>query len=108
MNILKILITVTCLNLYQGRITTSASGKWSWDASNFHKDDFVDSMYTNPNHKPFRRGRDVDMKDKARAVCTAQNIQSAELLENCIFDVEVTGDTGMANQAAFSLGSSRF
>ena len=40
-----------------GRITavhndSGLKGTWSWNSSNFHNDDVMDSSYTDPNHVP--------------------------------------------------------
>ena len=42
---------------FSGRITANHSGSgllnsWSWNSSNFHVDDVLDSSYTNQEHKP--------------------------------------------------------
>ena len=60
MDILESFSLRTILNSLQnslGRITANHSGSglarsWSWNSSNFHVDDVLDSSYTDEHHKP--------------------------------------------------------
>ena len=51
--------------LYAGKIAKSfdgsgLNGTWSWSHSNFHKDDTLDSSYTDPRFVPLYSINDID------------------------------------------------
>ncbi|XP_068732633.1 uncharacterized protein [Montipora capricornis] len=89
------------------RISTSHSnsslrGTWSWNASNFHRDDVMDFSYTNPDFVPMYslEGIDSFIIAKAQAACSSLGLSNS-MLKSCVYDVSVTNDTSLTAQETF-------
>ncbi|XP_031566547.1 SCO-spondin-like isoform X2 [Actinia tenebrosa] len=88
--------------------TNNQSGlydSWSWNSSNFHADDVMDSTYTDPSHVPMYGLSNVssDLLKKSRQTCLARKLPD-NLLKSCIYDVAVTNDTSFAMQEVLLTG----
>ncbi|XP_035690546.1 uncharacterized protein LOC118425665 isoform X2 [Branchiostoma floridae] len=77
-------------------------GSWSWNSSNFHPDDVMDSAYSDPAHRPSVGidGLTQEQKEKAEEMCIALSL-TGTLLNQCIFDVSITNDTTFTEQEIF-------
>ncbi|XP_035690544.1 uncharacterized protein LOC118425664 [Branchiostoma floridae] len=77
-------------------------GSWSWNSSNFHPDDVMDSAYSDPAHRPSVGidGLTQEQKEKAEEMCIALGL-TGTLLNECIFDVSITNDTTFTEQEVF-------
>eukprot|EP00118_Oscarella_pearsei_P003217 m.13434 g.13434 ORF g.13434 m.13434 type:complete len:5185 (+) comp24805_c0_seq1:361-15915(+) len=92
------------------RISTSfdgsgLNGTWSWNHSNFHKNDKLDSSYTDPSFVPIYTINDIDpvTRKLAEDLCKQQSLDGV-LLTECIFDVAITNDTSLAQQETYKTG----
>ncbi|XP_078343101.1 uncharacterized protein LOC144628871 isoform X1 [Oculina patagonica] len=74
-------------------------GTWSWNSSNFHSDDVMDSSYNDPNFVPVYSldGISDAIISKATAACSSLGLSDA-MLKSCIYDVAVTNDTSLSDQ----------
>ncbi|XP_065830968.1 uncharacterized protein [Oscarella lobularis] len=81
------------------------NGTWSWNHSNFHKDDTMDSSYTDPKFVPLYSINDIDSSTRmiAESLCKQQGLDGVRLQE-CIFDVSITNDTTLAQQETYQTG----
>lgn len=74
-------------------------GSWSWNSSNFHSDDIIDSSYNDPNHVPLYSldGIGDIIVAEVTEACSSLGLTGA-MLQSCIYDVAVTNDMTLAGQ----------
>ncbi|XP_019639952.1 PREDICTED: uncharacterized protein LOC109481804 [Branchiostoma belcheri] len=80
-------------------------GSWSWNISNFHASDVMDSSYTDPTHVPIYSidGLPKEQILLATKLCEGLGI-SGNLLAGCIYDVSVTNDSTLLEQESLKTG----
>ncbi|KAL9960883.1 hypothetical protein ACROYT_G034389 [Oculina patagonica] len=81
-------------------------GTWSWNSSNFHSDDVMDSSYNDPNFVPVYSLEGISdvIIAKATAACSSLGLTDA-MLKSCIYDVAVTNDTSLSDQETLKQGN---
>jgi hypothetical protein len=86
-------------------VSNPGDGSWSWTYSNFHPDDPLDFSYTNPYHRAVYGTNQLPLKERTEAEreCLALELEG-KLLNDCILDRALTGDSTVLQQQAFQQG----
>ncbi|CAD5126545.1 unnamed protein product [Dimorphilus gyrociliatus] len=76
---------------------------WSFTLSNFHKDDPMDSSYTNTTHKPIYNLESVPQSkiDLASQLCSSNDLGNDDK-NKCIYDVVLSDDPSIAKQGVLT------